>query len=615
MRNLRVGAVLVGVWLTAGAAVAVDNGGLLAAPGEVVRELVDLPGELLGSLLEAPEWDASDDVDLLVGIRPGVIDGDVQALLADVGAVALDKLRSLPIFLVRVPRGLADPVMSHLALLPDVEFVEENALVVPDAIPNDPEYANGWHLPKIGMSAAWDVTQGSSSVVIAILDSGIAPTHEDMQGKLLPGWNLYDNNSNTTDLSGHGTRVAGVAAAGTNNGVGVSAVGWSSMLLPVRVTLPDGTAYLSTIANGLTWAADHGAKVMNVSFSGVVGSSAVRSAAQYVQSKGGVVVSSAGNCTCTDPMAENPYIISVGATDAVDAMKDFSSRGAYVDLAAPGVMIRTTRPEGDYSSVAGTSFSSPIVAGVVALMMAANPGATPGEIEAWLEETAKDLGPAGWDSAAGFGRVQADLAVAAAANAATSEPPADVTPPSASIQSPNTGSTLAGAATVEVVAFDDQSIAGVDLYADSRLAGHDTASPFSFLWDTRTVGDGGHELIAIATDVAGNQGSSTVVSVSTSNASDTTAPAVAITSPTNGSAIARNPTIAASAQDDSRVVRLDVLVDGRVIGGTACAASSCSASIRWNTNKAAKGTHRITAVATDAAGRVAASPAVSVTLL
>ncbi|HUE38705.1 MAG TPA: S8 family serine peptidase, partial [Candidatus Binatia bacterium] len=244
---------------------------------------------------------------------------------------------------------------------------------------NDTNYWKEWHLQKINAPSAWDVSTGDAGVVIAILDSGIDSTHPDLAAKIVAGYNAYDNNSDTSDVGGHGTMVAGSAGAISNNGIGVASVAWQNPLMPIRVTDTQGNGYASTIAKGLTWAADHGARVMNISFSGIAASSTITSAAQYVVGKGGIVVAASGNCGCADPTPENAYIISVSATNTDDTLASFSSTGSYVDVAAPGVSIQTTVQGGGYSSVSGTSFASPITAGVLALMMSVNPALGPSD--------------------------------------------------------------------------------------------------------------------------------------------------------------------------------------------------------------------------------------------
>ena len=361
--------------------------------------------------------------ELLVGFHADVADADAEAVYRGHGAAKLEKLRGLRVHRVRVPPSALEAIERALARRPEVKFVERNRLLAPDLAPNDPSYPSQWHLPKISAQQAWDISTGVPEVVIAILDTGVDGTHPDLAAKMVAGYNSYDKNTDTRDVYGHGTKVAGAAAAIGNNGVGVSGVSWQSRIMPVRVSDTSGYAYYSTISNGLTWAVDHGAKVMNISFGGVAASSSIASAAQYVRSRGGVVVAAAGNCGCLDSTAPNSQLISVSATDSNDNLASWSSRGTYVDVAAPGAGILTTAKGGGYSSVSGTSFASPVTAGVVALMMAANPTLAPADLEALLKANADDKGAAGWDSSFGFGRINAYRAIAAAAASSPLPPP------------------------------------------------------------------------------------------------------------------------------------------------------------------------------------------------
>ena len=156
--------------------------------------------------------------------------------------------------------------------------------------------------------------------------------------KMVAGWNIYDNNSDSRDVYGHGTKVAGTVAAAGNNGAGVASVAWSCWIMPVRISDPTGWATYSDIASGLTWAADHGARVANISYK-VTTSSTVTAAAQYFQGRGGVVASSAGNDALFDASADNPYIITVSATDPNDALYSWSSTGNNVDRRRAGMRL------------------------------------------------------------------------------------------------------------------------------------------------------------------------------------------------------------------------------------------------------------------------------------
>lgn len=453
--------------------------------------------------------------ELLVGLRPGVTDTALETILAEQGATRTDRLHGLRVHRVRAPQGLGKTVKAKLERRAEIEFVERDERIAPDLMPNDPQFPYQWALPRISVPALWDTTTGSESDPIAILDSGVDPTHPDLASKLLPGWNFYDGNANSSDVFGHGTKVAGAAAAIGNNATGVAGVAWRNPILPIRVADTSGYAYFSTIAQGLAWAADHGARVMNVSFASVAGSSAIRAAAQYVHDRGGLVIAAAGNCGCDDPTVENPYMLSIAATDGTDQRAGFSSRGSYVDLAAPGTGIWTTFPGGGSGIAAGTSISSPIVAGVVALMWSVNPALSPDDIVLILEETALDLGTSGHDTSFGFGRIDASRAILAAVNA---EPPAtDVNAPSVTISSPTTGTTVSATVTVQATVFDDVGVTSVEFYRDGTKVATDASSPYSFAWDSKASANGGHILQALARDAAGNWSSSAMVSVTVSN--------------------------------------------------------------------------------------------------
>ncbi|MDX1654927.1 MAG: S8 family serine peptidase, partial [Candidatus Competibacteraceae bacterium] len=283
----------------------------------------------------------------------------------------------------------------------------------PVATANDPYYPNAWHLGTVGVPQAWDRSTGSG-VSVAVLDTGVDASHPDLSGQLLlPGYNAVDQGSDTADLQGHGTLVAGVVVAATNNGLGVASVAHGARVRPVRVSnRSDGMAYISHIARGIVWAIDNGARVINISYD-VPGSSAISDAARYAVAHNGVVVVAAGNSGTDLGYADDPYIIAVSATDPYDNKTSWSSYGPYVDLSAPGAGIYTTVQGGGYGASRGTSFDSPLTAAVVALIMARDPDLTPEQIEQLLEQTAVDQGSPGFDSLYGWGRVDAAAALAA----------------------------------------------------------------------------------------------------------------------------------------------------------------------------------------------------------
>ena len=537
----------------------------------------------------SPQWAKGR---VLVQPRAGLTDVELDKVLKVHGGRSKQKIPGLNVHIVELPANANEMAVAQLlARHPHIKSAELDWLVAPSQLTNDTYFASAWHLPKIQAPTAWDSTTGAG-VTIAILDSGVDGTHPDLAARMVPGWNFYDNNSNTADIFGHGTKVAGAAAAIGNNGSGVAGVAWNAKIMPVRVADATGYAYWSTMATALTWAADNGARVANISFS-VQGSTTVQSAAQYMKNKGGVVINSAGNTGAIDSTLASDTMISVAATDSADARAGWSSYGPYVDLAAPGVGIWTTTMGGGYGAVNGTSFSSPVTAGVVALMKAANPALSPANVESILKSTAVDLGSAGYDEYFGYGRINASAAVAQALAFVASDGQA----PSVTITAPGAG-TVKGLVPVNVSASDNIGVTKVELYAKGALVAVDNIAPFAFSWDTTTGADGAAGLSAKAFDAAGNLATSSMVNVTVANTVDVTPPAVSISNPINGAKVANNVSITASATDNVGVAMLSIYIDGVLKSQS----NSRTLAYTWNARKATVGTHRISAIATDASG-------------
>ncbi|MGH6628798.1 MAG: S8 family serine peptidase, partial [Burkholderiales bacterium] len=378
-------------------------------------------------------------------------------------------IKQINVHIIELPEQANAPAVAEaLSKNPHLKFAEVDGVLEPAFYPNDPQYPNAWHLPKIGAPQAWDYTQGNP-VTIAILDTGVDTTHPDLQPQLVPGWNFYDGNNDVTDVYGHGTAIAGIAAAAGNNAIGVASVSFRSKIMPMRVTNTSGGGYYSLMASALTAAADNGARVANISFLGVSLSSTVDSAAQYMRSKGGVVVTGSGNTggLRTDPPRDSLTVAA--ASDNNDMRAPFSSWGDYVDIAAPGISIWTTERGGGYGYFSGTSAASPVTAGVYALMISANSSLQPAKLDNILFTTALDLGTAGYDQEFGYGRVRADAAVASARGTTSS----DFQAPTVTIDSP-TGGTVSGLVPVDVTATDNVAVARVDLFANGSIVANDT---------------------------------------------------------------------------------------------------------------------------------------------
>jgi hypothetical protein len=294
--------------------------------------------------------------------------------------------------------------------------------------PNDPQYSTKQYAPQlVGAPAAWASSLGSTRT-ICILDTGLRYTHEDIKANYAGGIDLVNNDANPWDDNGHGTRVAGAAAATVNNGLGVAGIS-NARLLSVKVLDNAGYTYGSAIASGIRWCADNGANIVSMSFGGAGNDTATYQSVMYAWHKGVLVVAGAGNGGCDDCViypAALDAVVAVGCVDQTKAICSFTSRGSQVDLAAPGVNIQTVAHTGDadYALGGGTSMSTPIVAGAAALVWGANPGWTNAQVRDALEKNAVDVGAAGPDTASGAGLVRPDLAmgIAAAPTPTTSAP-------------------------------------------------------------------------------------------------------------------------------------------------------------------------------------------------
>lgn len=510
------------------------------------------------------------------------------------------KLGQSSLYVLELPANASSAaVAAVLSKNPNIKFAEADRLVQRHYASNDPYLGSAWHLSKIGANNAWDTSEGAG-ITVAILDTGVDPAHPDLKDRLIPGWNTYDRNSNSADVQGHGTAVAGSAAATTNNGVGVASVAGKARILPIRVTDSSGNGYYSTIVDGLIYAADNGARVANVSF-GAAGSSSVRSAAEYMKGKGGLVVISAGNNGIDEQLSQTTSLISVSATGSSDAITSWSSYGNFVSIAAPGSGIYSTNKGGGYGSWNGTSFSSPITAGVIAQMMAVKPDLPNTQIESLLFSTALDLGAAGRDPYYGYGRVDAYKAVLAVASAASTQ---DTQAPSALIVSPIADSTVSGLVPVNVSASDNVGVARVELKVNGNTVATDDQAPFAFSWDSTSVVSGMASLNAVAIDAAGNQGKSATVSVNVSNATvsttqDTEAPKVSIVNPVPGK-VSGTVSVSVEASDNAGAsgIKQSLYIDGKLHVTT----TGTSLAYSWNTRKVKSGTHMLEVIATDAAG-------------
>ena len=293
------------------------------------------------------------------------------------------------------------------------------------SLPNDPLWRDSWSLTKVRAPAAWKVTRGAAEVVVAVLDTGVDRSHPDLQGALVEGWDAVNEDADANDDHGHGTLVAGVVAARSNNGIGGVGACSRCSVMPVKVIGADGSGSAADIAEGIVWAADHGAHVINMSFVMTGRDEGVASALGYARSKGVLIVAAAGNSGSADVTfpAGEPGVVSVTGTDAADGRYSWANYGSWVTLAAPGCS-PSTQAGGGYADFCGTSSAAAFASGIAALARSSAQARTSIEIGERLAASAVPVG--------GFvasGRVDAEALLtslrSAGAPAASAPAPAD----------------------------------------------------------------------------------------------------------------------------------------------------------------------------------------------
>lgn len=327
------------------------------------------------------------------------VQGRVSAEMAELGVVVLD-----------VPRGKVAGVVADLQRLAIVEYAEPNfSASAFDTTPNDTRWAEQYGPARMQAPAAWDLSTGANSITIAVVDTGVQSTHPEFAGRLVAGCDFVNRDTLPEDDQGHGTHVAGIAAAAGNNGSGIAGISWGARIMALKALDANGSGTYQQIAQAIVYAADNGAKVVNLSLGGSEPSAVLEDAVNYAVAQGAVVVAAAGNSGTNSPNYPAAYAaaIAVAATDSSNVRASFSNYGSYVDLSAPGVSILSTFLSSAYSSKSGTSMAAPHVAGAAALLMGySNAFTTPAQVRAALETSALDLGTSGRDNYYGYGLVQ-----------------------------------------------------------------------------------------------------------------------------------------------------------------------------------------------------------------
>lgn len=372
--------------------------------------------------------------EFVIKFKPGVEARLREAAVKAQGGRFFDRIAKLDADAVEFPALKADAnpraveaLLSALKRNPHIESIEPNYIYQSDFTPNDPGRSQQYAWNTIQAYTAWDVTQGSSNTVIAIVDTGIQRNHPDLDAKITGGYDFVQNDSAADDGNGHGTHVGGTAAAETNNATGGAGTCPGCRLMPVRVLDNNGSGTLVNVANGITYAADNGAKVINLSLGGG-GSSQLQSAVDYAWNKGVFLACAAGNSNTSSQTssypAAYPNCFAIASTTNTDARSSFSNYGSWVEVAAPGSNIYSTWINSGYNTISGTSMATPHVAGLAGLL--ASQGLTAAQIKTRICDTADDI--SGTNTYWTCGRINAYRAVTGTSGPTPTPTPVTPTP-------------------------------------------------------------------------------------------------------------------------------------------------------------------------------------------
>jgi subtilisin family serine protease len=327
---------------------------------------------------------------LAITFRAGVSRERIGTVLTRAGVTLEQAVPAIHAYMVGVEPSRRASVLALLRASDAVATADREGLVQAlSADPNDADWDYQWGLRLAGFPAAWNQSRASSPVTIAVVDTGVDPAQPDLRGALLAGFDFVNQTGDAPDDEGHGTAVAGIIAARSNNREGIAGICPSCSIMPVKVLDKNGTGDDTVVAAGIVWAADHGAQVINLSLGGPGATPELGAALAYARGKGVIIVAAAGNDGVTTPFypAADPNALSVAATDNRDHPYAWSNHGSWVDLTAPGCN-PAPNLEGGYDNFCGTSSAAPVVVGLVGLALATSPTATRDEVAQALEHGA-----------------------------------------------------------------------------------------------------------------------------------------------------------------------------------------------------------------------------------
>lgn len=284
-------------------------------------------------------------------------------------------------------------------------------------IPNDILFSDyQYNLPIIETNRGWNVSKGAEGIIIGVVDTGVDLNHPDLQGRLLTGYNTITPDAKPSDDVGHGTHVAGIISANVNNREGIAGMTWNNKILPVKALDASGVGTSYSVAEGIIWAADHGAKVINLSLGNYADANFLHEAIKYAFNKDIVLIAATGNDNTERPgyPAAYPEVLSVSATNSSMDRASFSNYGDYIDVMAPGESIASTYPNNQYAALSGTSMASPHVAALAGLIRSVNPDLKNTEVMDIIRNNVIDLGESGHDKYYGYGQIDVYAALEAA---------------------------------------------------------------------------------------------------------------------------------------------------------------------------------------------------------
>ena len=463
-----------------------------------------LPGEVVVELAEPTLSNASR---LLAAFA---------ALLGEDPAKVLERLAAQPVLRalrLHLRPGLGElEACRRILTSPLVRYAEPNLIFrAAVTVPDDPRYPQQWNLwDTYGINAdvAWDLQRGSSSLTLAVIDTGIDFTHPDLAGRILSnGYDFVNGDPNPADDDGHGTMIAGIACANCDNLRGVAGIDWYAGIMPIKALDSNGQGSLDAVVNSIYHAANHGAAVINMSFTSSTFSKMLQDAVEYAHSQGCVMVAAAGNegTTLVDYPAGLTYVIGVGSIGEDGQRSYFSNHNTSVDLVAPGEDIWSTRLGGGYGAGNGTSEAAPHVSAAALLVRAEYPGSTPEEVWRRLRDGARDMGSPGYDEEYGWGLL--DLY-------------ASLRVPLVSITSPGDYSYPASGKVSATASSANIGIKYLELWVDGELEEtHTLAVPSSSVshtfasWDLSGLGEGTHQIAVKAVDGGGTVSGGQAVTV------------------------------------------------------------------------------------------------------